>query len=122
MENTIFVVDDNELMLNIVSVILDGQGYGVKTWNRASGLLEHVQQQQPSLIILDVELPDGDGRDLCRQIKQSAEMRNIPVVICTGLDDIDEGTNPVQPDAVLYKPFDMNQLLNVVQEKLPRAA
>ncbi len=123
MENRVLVVDDNEFILSLISQILNSQGYDVETLTRAYGIVDRIHDFHPNLILLDVELPDGDGRDLCRMIKQSKEMQHIPVVMCTGLEEVDEFTNQQShPDGVLHKPFDMQQLIHVVEEKLPLAA
>ncbi|MFD1256468.1 PleD family two-component system response regulator [Mucilaginibacter terrae] len=123
MENRVLVVDDNEFMLTLISHILDNEGYQVETYNHAEGLMEQINAYQPNLIILDVQLPDGDGRDLCRQIKQSVQMQDISVVMCSALDDLKDCYNQQSPpDGILQKPFDMRQLINLMCEKLPLAA
>jgi DNA-binding response OmpR family regulator len=123
MKSKILVVDDNEFMLSMMSHILSNQGYEVETLSRAAGLFECIDTYKPSLIILDAQLPDGDGRDLCSAIKQSKSLNNISVVICSGMADIDEcykQTGP--PDAVLPKPFDIDQLIGLVGDNLSSAA
>jgi DNA-binding response OmpR family regulator len=123
MENRVLVVDDNEFILSLISQILNSQGYDVETSTRAYGIVDRIHAFHPNLILLDVELPDGDGRDLCRMIKQSKEMQHIAVVMCTGLDELNDFLlQQPHPDAILHKPFDMNQLIHVVEENLPLAA
>ena len=123
MENRVLVVDDNEFMLTMMRFILDSEGYEVETLTHAVGLMESINSYQPNLIILDVQLPDGDGRDLCRQIKETHETRNIAVVMCSGLDDINDCYDQQgPPDGILQKPFDMRQLITLMEEKLPLAA
>lgn len=123
MSNKILVIDDNKFILDLVSYILDNNGYQVEVSNKAEGMLAHIQASHPRLIILDAGLPDGDGRDLCRQIKESASCYDIPVVICSGKADIKDCLNQQgAPDAVLTKPFDINQLMRVVADKLSAAA
>ncbi|QJD94687.1 response regulator [Mucilaginibacter robiniae] len=123
MSNKILVIDDNKFILDLVSYILDNNGYQVEVFNKAEGVLDHIETSHPRLVILDVGLPDADGRDLCRQIKQSAKSNNIPVVMCSGRSDVRECLNQQgAPDAILAKPFDINQLMQVVMEKLSAAA
>ncbi|MBS7564556.1 response regulator [Mucilaginibacter sp. Bleaf8] len=123
MKSKILVVDDNQFILDLMTYILDNEGYHVEVSDRADGLLNKIEASNPSLIILDVSLPDGDGRDLCRQIKESNAMKSIPVVMCSGRHDIDDLINQSNPpDGLLPKPFDMNQLLQMVQSKLALAA
>lgn len=123
MKNRILIVDDNEFMLNIMSHILSKQGYEVETLSRAAGLFDCINTYKPSLIILDAQLPDGDGRDLCSIIKQSKDFHNISVVMCSGMTEIEDCyQQPGPPDAVLIKPFDIDQLVGVVDNSLPSAA
>jgi len=123
MKSRILVVDDNEFMLSMMSHILSNQGYEVETLSRAAGIFECIDTYQPSLIILDAQLPDGDGRDLCSIIKQSKSLHNINVVICSGIAEINDCYQQAgPPDAILCKPFDIDQLINLVDSSLPSAA
>jgi len=123
MKCKILLVDDNEFMLSIMSQILCKQGYEVETLSRAAGLFEFIGTYQPGLIILDAQLPDADGRDLCSIIKQSKDYSSINVIICSGRDDIEECyKQPGPPDAILPKPFDISQLLGLVGNSMSFAA
>ncbi|CAM3650583.1 PleD family two-component system response regulator [Mucilaginibacter galii] len=123
MKNKILVVDDNEFMLSLMSQILSTQGYEVETLSRAAGLFECIGTYQPGLIILDAQLPDGDGRDLCGIIKQSKTYNGISVILCSGRDDIEECySQPGPPDAILPKPFDVAQLIGMVDDSIRTAA
>ncbi|WP_158824845.1 response regulator [Mucilaginibacter lacusdianchii] len=123
MKSKILVVDDNKFILDLISYVLDNEGYNVEVSNKAEGLLNKIEAAHPSLIILDVSLPDGDGRDLCRQIKETQTFKKIPVVMCSGRSDIGDVVHQQgAPDGVLRKPFDMNQLLRMVEDKLSLAA
>lgn len=123
MNSRILVVDDNEFMLSMMSHILSNQGYEVETLSRAAGIFDSINSYRPSLIILDAQLPDGDGRDLCRIIKQSKDFKNINVVICSGLVEIEDCRNqPGAPDGILCKPFDIDQLIGLVDNNMDSAA
>ncbi|MBV8466613.1 MAG: response regulator [Burkholderiales bacterium] len=84
----IFVVDDDPIQLKRLSGVL-GQHYAMTTQDRASGLLENVVAVAPDLIILDIELPDGNGIELCRMLKGQRETADIPVVFHSSHDTID---------------------------------
>jgi DNA-binding response OmpR family regulator len=123
MKNKILVVDDNKFILDLISYVLDNEGYNVEVSSKAEGLLSKIEASHPSLIILDASLPDGDGRELCRQIKETQAINKIPVVMCSGHPDINDCIHQQgPPDGVLRKPFDMNQLLSMVESKLALAA
>lgn len=123
MENRILLVDDDKLTLNITTLILRKKGYIVETHECAGGVLDHVREFNPNLIILDAKLPDGDGRDICRYIKLSPETQHIIVIMCSGMMDIMDAYNQEgRPDGILPKPFDMEQFINLINNKLPLAA
>lgn len=78
----ILVVDDNELVLAMVTRELEAAGYGVVPAANGYHMLRALQQgSRPDLIVLDVGLPDMDGRDLLAALKKDARTREIPVLV-----------------------------------------
>ncbi len=123
MKKKVLIVDDNEFMLSLIAHILDNEGYEVETSTQAFGLFEHINSYHPNLIILDAQLPDGDGRELCKRIKQSDDMGYISVLMCSGRDDINDCFKQQgPPDGILQKPFDMSELIKMVGQNLRTAA
>lgn len=88
-DTKILVIDDTELMREMLSVIVSDFGEVVTAANGKDGLiaaLEHV----PTLILLDVILPDIDGFKVCEALKKDYRTRDIPVILVTGLETDDE--------------------------------
>ncbi|MDN3583465.1 response regulator [Mucilaginibacter flavus] len=88
----------------------------LRYWDIALGsqLFDAVREFSPELILLDYRLADTNGGDLCRQLKASPEYRHIPVVIFSACFTAADTALPEGCDGILYKPFDLESLLNTV--------
>ena len=119
MTKRILVVDDNEFMVEIMTYILNSKGYYVIPLYTGSEVFNAIKIDHPDLIILDLTLPDLDGRDICKLLKLNYSTKNLPVILCSGADDLDEALRlPGAPDDILHKPFDINMLMQKVEYQL----
>ncbi len=112
----ILLVDDNEDLLMITQIILKGQGYETFLATSIEEAERKFKIHQPQLLLLDVCISDGDGRDFCRQIKSNADTSAIHVILMSG-DDIGPEKNHIGDD-FLSKPFDFNELISKVQQQV----
>jgi len=119
MNKKILIVDDNELIAEVMSYILTNNGYDVTTLYSGDGVVTQIKDTHPDLVIMDIMLPGIDGRDICRIIKHNKATENLPVIICSANDDIEDAMKQVgPPNDILSKPFDMSALLNKVELQL----
>ncbi|NLE43223.1 MAG: response regulator [Chloroflexi bacterium] len=81
----ILIVDDDLQMLELQARVLIDAGYSVSTAETVADALRMLDGEQPDLVLLDVVLPDGDGIDLCRQIKSRSGMMYVFVVLVSGI-------------------------------------
>ena len=79
----VLIVDDDPDILRLVSYNLSHAGYEVQTATTGRKALELIQQHPPDLIVLDLMLPDVDGMEVCRSLRQQAPSRRIPIVMLT---------------------------------------
>jgi CheY-like chemotaxis protein len=112
----ILVVDDSAVILRAMSLLLRRAGYEVVTATTAREGLEQARSTRPTVIVLDVELPDGDGYTVCRELKGDPATAGIPIVLCTArgeaLDEADRAG--VDAQAYLPKPFSPSALRALV--------
>ncbi|MCK5366867.1 MAG: response regulator, partial [Gammaproteobacteria bacterium] len=102
----VLVVDDNENNREIVSRLLQREGYEVSTAENGALALEQIKSQPPDLVLLDVMMPVMDGIEACKRMKDDADSRLIPVVIMTALGQVDDRVRAIQAgaDDFLTKP------------------
>lgn len=119
MSKKILIVDDNEFIIEVMTYILNNKGYEVIALHNGEEVLDHIKTDHPDLVILDVMLPDADGRDICTEIKLNNETRDLPVIMCTGNDNLELAMHQqCSPNDVLYKPFDVDALVDMVAFQL----
>ena len=117
---TIALVDDDKNILASVSMLLEQEGYHVRTYTDGASALTALTATPPDLAILDIKMPRMDGMELLRRLRQSAE---VPVIFLTSKDEeIDElmGLN-AGADDYIRKPFSQRLLLERVKAVLRRA-
>lgn len=78
------LVEDNDLLLGVLRQALEKEGYDVIPAASAAEMRTLLESQRPDLIVLDITLPDGDGRDILASFKRNARTATIPVVVWSG--------------------------------------
>ena len=113
----IVVVDDDEGILEVVQIVLEGEGYRVQTCQNGA-CLYYYALQLPDLILLDVLLSGEDGRALCKKLKSDKRTAHIPVIMLSAHSDANKIANVSGADAFLEKPFDVDALIDLVEHYL----
>jgi two-component system, chemotaxis family, chemotaxis protein CheY len=116
-EPTLLVVDDDPAVLSTVSDILSDEGYQVVTASNGAEALETLDRTFPDLILLDMRMPVMDGWKFAQA--RSAEQRSIPLIVMTAAHDARKWALEIGAADYLAKPFDLLELLEVVERRLP---
>ncbi|MFD0751836.1 PleD family two-component system response regulator [Mucilaginibacter calamicampi] len=115
----ILVVDDDNDILEIVTLLLAGRGYEVKALNHGETIFEDIRDFQPHLVLMDVMLGEMDGREICKGLKSDPLTRELPVILISGTHDLVESLHlPGAPDDFIAKPFDLDQLYGKIDRHL----
>lgn len=112
----ILVIEDNHAILDVITLILQSEAYKVSGFNKSIDMMLHIEKIKPDLIILDIMLPDGDGRDLLKQLRSDTKTENIPVLMISARyteQNIEHGE--FKPNGFLAKPFDIDDLLDRIE-------
>lgn len=111
----ILLLDDNLDIAQIVEEVLAYEGYQVRSVSTCNGFLSLVEDFQPDLILMDYRLKDGNGGELCRQVKDHPVFGAIPVVIFTAYAQAGFEFKKFGCDGFIEKPFDLDKLMETVQ-------
>ena len=118
----ILAVDDDRDILEVLQFILEDFGYEVETLSDGHFLFDKIKEHVPDLILLDIMLGNLDGRDLCMKVKTNLQTHDIPVVLVSASHNIMNHLNKTgEPNAFLAKPFDINELLDIIKFQLKAA-
>jgi adenylate cyclase len=120
MNSRILVVDDTPANIQALSATLKGQGYQISVATNGRQTLEIVERVRPDLILLDVMMPEMDGFEACRRLKESVATKEIPVIFLTARTETTDIVRGFEVGAVDYvaKPFNTHELLARVNTHL----
>ena len=114
MSELIYIADDEKNICELVKCFLENQGYEVETFSNGDDLFKRYKEKNADMIILDVIMPGTDGVEICRQIRQIA---NVPIIILSAKDSEEDRIKGISVggDDYLTKPFSPIELVARVQ-------
>ena len=118
----ILVVDDDKAATALFHQALTMNQYEVITLNESSRVLEVAAEELPDLVILDLMMPDPDGFKVCRMLRAEPNLRRLPIIIVTALNDTDSRLVAIGAGAndYLVKPFHLDTLFRSVENLLKK--
>lgn len=120
MAGTVLLVEDEESIVSLVRAYLERDGYRMVCVGTAAEALAALARQPVRIVVLDIGLPDGDGFDLCREIRKRS---TVPIVMLTARDEEIDRVLGLETgaDDYLTKPFSPRELLARIKAVLRRA-
>jgi DNA-binding response OmpR family regulator len=117
---TILIVDDTPANLNVLSSILRQESYRVRAVPHGEGALKTIAASPPDLILLDIQMPDIDGFEVCRRLKSDPASAHIPIIFISALDDGIDKVEAFRVGGVDYitKPFQIEEVLIRIETHL----
>lgn len=123
METLIYIVEDDKNIREIEAFSLKNIGYTVEGFECAKDFFKRLETKKPSLVLLDIMLPDTDGLEIIRQLRTKSETVNIPIILVTAKStEIDKVKGfDVGADDYITKPFGVMELISRVKALLRRS-
>jgi CheY-like chemotaxis protein len=123
MSYSVLVVDDNDINLVLIAKILELEGYRVVVARNGKEAIQAVELSMPDIAILDVMMPDMDGYELCKKLRQPPLNVVVPIVLLTAMNSDMERSLAIEAGAndIWSKPFDMDLFRRRVGELLKLA-
>ena len=118
MKKYIHVVEDNEDIRYIVEFFLSDYDYEVQLSATVKDFVSSTKNPYPDLYLIDVMLPDGNGLEICRHIKNNNKTKHIPVIIMSAHINEQEIKKQANADDFISKPFDLNNLVARIEKQL----
>jgi len=118
----ILIVEDEESLLKLESILLTSKGYEVRGVANGKAALDAIAEEAPDLVLLDIMLPEIDGFEVCRRIKENPETSTIPVIMLTAKksrEDMARGES-VGADWYITKPFKSAMVIETIQRFLAK--
>ena len=121
---TIYILEDDLNIQEIEAYALKNSGYQTEGFDNARDFFKKVSERVPSLLLLDIMLPDSDGLDVLRKLRSMPETKKLPIILVTAkTSEIDKVKGlDVGADDYITKPFGIMELISRVKALLRRSA
>jgi len=118
MNKQIHVVEDDKDIRDIIGIILEEEGFGVKLFQDVNSFHQGMNGTKPDLYLLDVMLPDGNGLDLCKEIKTTELMRDVPVIVMSAHAKAENIFKLSCANDFISKPFDLDDIIRKIHRQV----
>jgi CheY-like chemotaxis protein len=119
----VLVVDDDPDLVEAVSMKLESENYRVAKAYDGNQAWEKIKEERPTLVILDVMMPNKNGYQVCDEIKKDPEYKDITVVLLTAVGEAVTSTRYMHRDGMttlanefIPKPIDLDKLMEIVKD------
>ena len=114
------IVDDEEYMLRLMTLVLEAEGHTVKSYDSSVLALRDIPIERPDCVISDVVMPEMDGLELCRELRKRSDLASIKIIMCTSKSyDFDRRrAKELGADGYIVKPIRRETLMQQIDEIL----
>jgi two-component system phosphate regulon response regulator PhoB len=116
LKKIIYVVEDNDDIRELIEYLFESEDFIVTSFANATDFKRHIIVDQPAVIVLDVMLPDGNGVDICNQLKTNEATAAIPVLLMSANTNVAYVGAESKADDFISKPFDIDELVKRVNK------
>lgn len=121
MNQKVLVADDSIASQRLFEMVLTREGYDVITLDSGAQVLDTIREKHPDIALIDSIMPDVDGYQICKTLKENADFSQLPIILLAGRYegfDREKGMNIVGPEAILNKPSKAEDIVAKVKEFL----
>ena len=120
MVKRILIVDDDEMVLIALNELLRPEGYEVHTFSSGTEALKKLDQNGYDLLMLDIIMPEMDGFELCKKIREKETYRETPIVFLTAKSQEEDKVQGIEAGANLFlsKPISPEKLLEIISDTI----
>lgn len=111
----VFVADDDQGIQDALCMMLEFAGY-TPIVLAGQSVVDQIYQTMPDIILLDISLSGADGREVAKELKESEHLSEIPIILLSANSQLEAIAKETQVDDFLEKPFDMNDLLTMINK------
>jgi two-component system chemotaxis response regulator CheY len=116
----VLVVEDDQSLCDVVVDVLQDEGYSTYAASNGLEALTHIKRERPELVLLDLMMPLMDGWELASALRSDPEWSDIPIVVMTADHDAERKRRELGAEAALPKPFDIEELSELVAGHITR--
>ena len=116
MKRKILVAEDDKAIVEVIKIILHEAGYTTLTLEDGTNVIQIVHKEKPDLILLDIWLSGEDGGDIAKKLKRDDKTKQIPIIMISANNETEQIAKNAGADGFLKKPFDINDLVEIVQK------
>ena len=120
MKNKILIVEDDRAALGMLELLFEEAGYIVLAVESAREINPSLASFEPDILLMDIQLGDGDGRLICDEIKTGNLEKDLPIILITALPYHELSKIESLADAVIGKPHDIRNLLHTANQLINR--
>jgi CheY-like chemotaxis protein len=111
----VLLAEDDTTMVALLKTLLSMEGYQVATLlDKTGDILENIRVAKPDILLIDIFLGDSNGLDIVRQIRQMPDLKDIKIVMASGIDKTEECL-AAGADVFLLKPYMPNELFDILR-------
>ena len=120
MKKRIHILEDDKDIGYIIEFLLKDEGYDLQLSSTFKEMKAKLKDSIPDLFILDVMLPDGNGIEICHDLKHDMFTKHIPVIVMSANVRSKQMSEMAEPDDYISKPFDLDDIENRIKNLLER--
>lgn len=117
----IHILEDDQEIRNVIEILLKEEGFELQLSSSFSELKKNIKDAMPDLFLLDVMLPDGNGAEICQDLKTDMFTKHIPIIVMSAQNNSEQKAIDAFADDYISKPFDIDNVLQRINAQIDKS-